>query len=133
MFINTSSFSFTYVSNPMPDSSMCRAPTPRLRTLQLQLPDFIDLDQLMLPVCVRFSCCFPIPSATAAVVCFSCCSLIANCSLFASASAAAPRLCLLRLLFHDCIPAVLEGSSPCTGPMFLVEFEVNISAKVVRH
>ena len=47
--MDTSSFarsatspSFAYVSNPASDSSLCRAAAPRLRPLQLLLPDCID-------------------------------------------------------------------------------------------
>ena len=116
---SATSLSFTYVSNLVPDSSLCRAAAPRLRPLQLLLPD-----------CVRFSCCSPIASASAAAprlrphqlllaVCvrFSCCSLIADgpfqllldcvcfncCCPIASASAASPRLRPLQLLLPDCI------------------------------
>ena len=57
------------------------------------------IDQLLLPICIRFSCCSPLASASAAAldcVCF-------NCSPIASASAAAPRLCPLQLLLPDCV------------------------------
>ena len=54
---STTSPSFVYVSNPVPDSSLCRAAAPRLCPLQLLLPDCIDRLQLLLPVCVRFDCC----------------------------------------------------------------------------
>ena len=53
--------SFTYVSNPTPDSSLCRAAAPRLRPLQLLLPDC----QLLLPDCVQFNCCSTIVSSHA--------------------------------------------------------------------
>ena len=75
------------------------AAAPRLRPLQLLLPD-----------CICFSCCSLIVSASAVAprlcplqlllpdcVPFSCCSLIA------SASAVAPRLCPLQLLLPDCV------------------------------
>ena len=81
--------------------------------------------QLLLPACVRFSCCSPLVPASAAAHClhplqlllaayvhFSCCSMIA------SASTAACHLHSLQLLLRDCIPAVLEDSSPCPGPVF---------------
>ena len=48
--------------------------------------------ELLLPDCVRFSCCSPI-----ALIRFNCCSP------FASASAAARHLCLLQLLLPDCV------------------------------
>ena len=112
-FICTSSFahfarsatspSFAYVSNLAPDNSLCRAAAPRLRPLQLLLPD-----------CVRFSFCssLTIASTSAAAprlrplqlllpncICFNCCSQIA------SASAAARHLQLrpLQLLLPNCI------------------------------
>ena len=77
--------SFAYMSNPAPDSSLCRAAAPRLRLLQLLFPNCIDPLQLLLPICIpsasaaapclhplqlllaaciRFSCCFPIASAS---------------------------------------------------------------------
>ena len=62
---------FAYVSNSAPDSS---------------------LSELLLPDCVRFSCCSPIAS-----IHFDCCSP------FASASAAARHLCLVQLLLPDCV------------------------------
>ena len=114
--------SFAYVSNPTPDSSLCRAAAPRLH--QSAAPHLRPL-RLLLPDCIRFSCCSPIASASAAAprlhplqrmvpdcVRFSCCSPIT------SASAAAPRLRPLQLLLTDCIPTVLEDSSPCPGPVF---------------
>ena len=79
-----------------------------------------SLSELLLPDCVRFSCCSPIASIR-----FDCCSPFAsasaaarhlcllqlllpdcvcfNCSPFASASAAARHLCLLQLLLPDCV------------------------------
>ena len=81
--------SLAYVSNPVLDSSLCRAAVPQLHPLQLLLPDCIDLLQLLLTVCVRFGCC----------------------SLIASTSTAAPRLHRsastaahpLQLLLPDCV------------------------------
>ena len=100
--------SFTYVSNPAPDSSLCRAAapelrplSPRLRPLQLLLAACVRFESAAAPWhdCIRFnccspfasasSCCYPIASASAAApdrVRFGCCSPIA------SASTAAPRL-----------------------------------------
>ena len=111
---SATSLSFAYVSNPVLDSSLCRATAPRLCPLQLPLP-----------VCVHFSCCSLIASSSAAAcdrrcVCFSCCSPIA------SASTAAPRLHPLQLQLPDCfhqlfwkIPAHAQYSQT-----FFVEFEV---------
>ena len=64
--------SSAYVSNPPPDSSLCRAAAPRLRPLQLLLPD-----------CVQFNCCSAIMPS------------------HASTSATAPRSCPLPLLLPD--------------------------------
>ena len=104
--------SFTYLSNPVPSSSLCRAAAPQLRPLQLLLPDCIDPLQLLLPICVRFNCS-PIVSTSAALpdcVRFNCCSPIA------SVSSAAPRLHLLVIPAYARVPNVLEHSLP--------EFEV---------
>ena len=80
--------------------------------------------ELLLPDCVRFSCCSPQDCRS---IRFNCCSP------FASASAAAPRLRSLQLLLPDfncsppppppdCVhfdccslPTVLEDSSPCSS------------------
>ena len=118
-FIPTSSFarfgrsatspSFAYVSNPAPDSSLCRAAAPRSRPLQLLLIDCIDPLQLLLPVpwrplqlllpdCVRFN------------------SPIANCSLTVSASAAAPQLCPLQLLLPDAYASTAATSASTAVP-----------------
>ena len=110
--------SFAYVSNLVPDSSLCRAAAPRLHPLHsprycinlLHSPRYcINLlhspryciDSLQLPDCVRIGCCYPI----------------------ASASTVAPRLRPLRLLLlASCsgrfqpMPNVLET--------FFAEFEV---------
>ena len=120
--------SFTYVSNPAPDSSLqscystiasASAAAPRLHPIRFNC--------MLLPVCICFSCCSPIPSASAAArqlrpfqlllpdcVHFNCCSLIASisaaaphcvhfscCFPIASTSTAAPRLRPLRLLLPD--------------------------------
>ena len=121
--------SFAYVSNPVPDSSLCRAAAPRLRPLQLlllarlhrsvstaaELPACIHFTPLTSASvasldCVRFNWC-PIASASAAAPRMRRLQL---CSPMASASAAAPRmrrlqLCSpmiwrpLRLLLPDCV------------------------------
>ena len=76
----------------------------------LLLPDCIDLLQLLLPVCVHFSRCSPIASASHArrlrplqlllpdCVRFSCCSPIASLQLLR-----APRLRPFQLLLPDCV------------------------------
>ena len=115
--------SFVYVSDPAPDSSLCRAATPRLCPLWLLLPDCVHFElQLLLSDCVCFNCSSPIVSASTAApqlcplqlqlpdcVHFNCSSPIA------SASTTAPRL-------HS--PAVPEDSSPC--PMFFAELEIEV-------
>ena len=129
----------------MPDSSLCRAATPRLHPLQLLLPDCIDPLQLLIPICVHFSCCSPIASASAAAHHFCPLQLLLsncirfNCSPIASASAAAPRLRPLQLPLPDCIH--FDCCSPIASQLlfwkipahtraqcsltFFVEFEVH--------
>ena len=87
------------VSNPAPDSSLCRAAAPRLRPLAPLLRPL----QLLLAACVHFeSAAAPWPDC----ICFNCCSPIAPasaaaaCSPLASASAAAPD----RVRFGCCSP-----------------------------
>ena len=112
--------SFSYVSNPAPDSSLCRATAPRLRPLQLLLPDCIDPLQLLLPDCIRFSCCSPLASASAAAPRLHPLQLLPDCICFGCCS----RLRPLQLLLPDCIrfdccsqlcplvvPPVLEDST----------------------
>ena len=143
--------SFAYMSNPAPDSSLCRAADPRLHPLHwLLLPVYVRFMliaprlrplQLLLPVCVCFSCCSPIASASAAV-----------CHLHPLQYSTAPRLCPLWLLLPDprlcplrlplkrspiCMhqdPLVAPaGFQPMPGPMhcqrpqtFLAEFEIQL-------
>ena len=100
--------------NPAPDSSLCRAASPRLCPLQLLLPGPIAAStaaprlpplpaaarrlrplQLLLAACVRFSCFSrsrPLWLLLPDCIRFNCCSPIA------SASTAAPRLRPLQLL-----------------------------------
>ena len=120
----------TYVSNPVLDSSLCRAAAPPLCPLHVQL---------LLPHCVRFmfSCCSC--SAAAPPLCplhvqlllphcvrfmFSCCSPTVS----ASCSAAAPPLCPLhvqlllphcvRFMFSCCSPiASASAASRCLRPL----------------
>ena len=109
---------FAYVSNLVPDSSLCRAAAPRLHRSASTAAPCLGLLQLLLPECICFSCWSPFRSASAAApqvrplqlllpdwVCFSCCSPIE------SASAAAPRLSLLQLLLPGCV-----CFSCCSGP-----------------
>ena len=157
MYIITSSFArwttsplFAYVNNPALDSSLCRAAAPRLRPLQLLLPDCIDPLQLHAVPCLR-----PLQLLLAACVHFSCCSSIASASATAhhlrplqpvASTSTAPWLCPLRLLLPDCdrfdccspIASACNPSccSPC--PMFSnilwgVRGSVNRSATVVHH
>ena len=65
------------------------AAAPRLRLLQLLLPD-----------CVCFSCCWPIASTH-----------FNWCSQFVSASSAARHLCLLQLLLPDCVHFMINCST----------------------
>ena len=95
------------MSSPAPDSSLCRAAAPRLRLLQLLLPDYIDPLQLLLPDCIRFSCCSLLASASAVALRLRPLQLLLpdcvrfNCSPIASTSAVAPRLRPLQLLLPD--------------------------------
>ena len=116
----------TYVSNPVPDSSLCRAATaPRLHPLQLLRScsprNCNDPLQLLLAACIRFSCCSPLACDSA--VALDCVHF--NCSPIASTLAAAHRLRPLQLLLPitsnstaapDCVrfnccypPGVLEA------------------------
>ena len=92
--------------------------------------------RLLLPDCIRFSCCSSIASASAAACCLLLASasaaaprlrplqlLLATCVRFScyspiASASTAPHLRPLQLLLPDCIPAVLEDSSPCPCPMF---------------
>ena len=98
------------VRNPVPDSSLCRAAAPRLRRLQLLLPDCVGFSccsprdcldllqfllssrlalQLLLAACVHFSCCSRLRPFQLLPDCirFGCCSPIASASNLVSASA----------------------------------------------
>ena len=116
--------SFAYVSNPAPNSSLCRAPAPQLCLLQLLLPDCIDPLQLLLPVCVRFSSAVrlcPLPPAR----CLHPLQLLLpdcvhfNCSPIASASAALPDCvrfnCYSPIVCFNCCSPIASAcdSSPC--------------------
>ena len=73
--------------NPVPDSSLCRAAAPRLRRLQLLLPARLPRSASIsaeLPSCIRFSCCSPLASTSAAAL--DCVRF--NCFPIASPSAA---------------------------------------------
>ena len=113
------------VRNPPPDSSLCRAASPRLRPLQLLLPSPIAASastaaprlpplpaaaprlrplQLLLAACVHFRCFSrsrPLRLLLPDCVRFNCCSPIA------SASTAAPRLRPLQLLLARLLPLQL--------------------------
>ena len=112
------------VRNPVPNSSLCRAAAPRLRRLQLLLPARLPRSASIsaeLPSCIRFSCCSPLASTSAAAldcvrtpfqllpdcIRFGCCSPIASASnllpTMAFASSAAPRLRPFQLLLPDCV------------------------------
>ena len=97
--------SFAYVSNPAPDNFLCRDAAPRLRPLQLLLPNC---------VCFNYS---PIVSASAAAPRLCPLQLL---------------LPIVQLLLPDCMhrlaaPAVLEDSSHARAQCsqtFFAEFEV---------
>ena len=76
------------MSNPAPDSSLCKAAAPRLRPLQL-----------LLSICVRFSCCSPIASASAAAHCLCPLQLL----LPIMSTSTAPQLLPLWQLLSDCV------------------------------
>ena len=97
------------VSNPAPDSSLCRAAAPRLRPLQLLLAACVRFESAVAPGpdCIRFNCCSPFTSAS------SCCSPIAPasaaaaCLPLASASAAVPD----HVRFSCCSPIVSASTA----------------------
>ena len=123
--------SFAYVSNPVPDSSLCRAAAPRLRPLQLLLSarlhrsvsTVILLSSRLASasaaalVCVRFSCTAsrlcPFRLLLPDCVHFNSAPqwrplrlLLPDCFRFnsaASTSSATPRLRPLQLLLPDCV------------------------------
>ena len=122
--------SFAYVSDPVPDSSLCRGCCSLIvSTSAVALREITarsastgacsPFASASAAACVRFSCCSPIASVSAAAprlrplwlllpdcVRFGCCSPIA------SASAAAPRLCPLQLLLPDCIQLEVQLQLP---------------------
>ena len=117
--------SFAYVSNPAPDSSLCRAAAPQLRSFSCCSPIASIRFKLLFPVSVRFSCC-PctdcVPSAAARHL--RSLQLLFpdfNSSPIASASAAAPQLRPLQLPLPDCVrfncspPIASACSLPCSG------------------
>ena len=100
------------LSNPAPDSSLCRAAAPRLHPLQLLLLD-----------CICFSCCSPLHTARLCTlrllllipncVCFNCCSPIVSASTAAPrlhASACSPHLCPGPLPMFSNILCGVRGS-----------------------
>ena len=99
--------------NSAPDS-----PPSELRPLQLLLADCIDPLQLLFPVCVRFSCCSPLVSASAATprlrpfqlladcVRFGCCSSIAS-----STAAPASHLQLPDCVRFGCCSPIASAST----------------------
>ena len=103
------------VSNPAPDSSLCRAAAPRLRPLappiasasagarplrplRISCCSLARLHplQLLLPVCVHFQLLLPDNSDCTR---FSCCCMLAACVRFSCCSRSRP----LRLLLPDCV------------------------------
>ena len=153
LLATSTSPSFAYVSNPEPDSSLCRAAAPRLGTLQLLLPNCIDPLQTAVPhfrpLQLLLTNC--VPSAAAR-------HLRSVQLLFPDFSSS--RLRPLQLLLPDCVrfncsspiasasttdycsPIASACSLTCSGrfqPMpntFFAEFEVQyieLSTKVARH
>ena len=132
--MNTSSFarsatspSFAYMSNPVPDSSLCRAScspiasasaaSPRLhRSFPASSPRLHrSASWLLFPVsirfscssplaCLRFGCSSPISTAPRSCVRFGCCSPIST----------APRLRSLQLLLPDCVRFNCSSPIACT-------------------
>ena len=115
------------MSDPAPDSALCRAAAPRLHPLQLLLPDGIDPLQLHAPPLASTSAAaprlHPLQLLLVAYVRFSCCSLITSPST-------APRLRALRLLLH---PLVVPASCSSLCVLRGVRGSVNLSTKVVHH
>ena len=134
------------VSNPAPDSSLCRAAAPRLcplappiasasaaarrlRLLRISCCSMARLHplQLLLPVCIRFQLLLPDCAR------FSCCCMLIACVRFSCCSRSHP-LWLLQLLpncvrFDCCSPIAYIrlqpqlDSSP-SSRTFFAEFEV---------
>ena len=86
--------SFAYVSNSAPDSSLS----------ELLLPDCVRFSCCSPIASIRFNCCSPFESASVAArhlcLSFSCYCVHYNCSPIAFASAVAPRLRPLQLLLR---------------------------------
>ena len=84
------------MSNPAPDSSLCRAAAPRLRSFSCCSPIASIRFKLLFPASVHFSCCPPIASLQL---------LLATCIRFSCSSpiSTAPRLRPLQLLLLDCV------------------------------
>ena len=115
--------SFAYLSNPVPDSSLCRAAAPRLRPLQLLLPARLLLLSSWLASASAASRHLRPLQLLLSIASVSTASRLRPlrlllprlrplqlCSPMASVSSAAPRDCVRR--FGCCSPpAVLEGSS----------------------
>ena len=129
------------VSNPAPDSSLCRAAAPRLRPLaprlhplQLLLAACVRFESAAAPGpdCIRFNCCSPFASAS------SCCSPIAPASAAAACMLTA-CVCFsccfrsrpLRLLLPDCVR--FGCCSPncvrfdCCSPIACIRLQSNFS------
>ena len=107
--------SFAYVSNPVPDSSLCRAAAPRLCPLQADAPRLHQSASWLL---------FPIHSASAAARC-----------LLASASAALPRFQQLPdCVRFDCCSLIASASTaaPWLHPLIEVR-RSSVSSLVPLH
>ena len=97
--------SFAYVSNPVPDSSLCRAAAPRaIASIRFNCSG---------PACIRFSCCSPLASASAAARRLRPLQLLLSIASVSTAS----RLRPLRLLLPDC---VRFNSAPRWRPLRLL-------------
>ena len=150
---SATSLSFAYVSNLVPNSSLCRPAAPHCvqfsccsrlhQSASTAAPRLRPLQQL-LPDCIRFSCCSPLASASDAAprlrpfqllpncVCFGCCSPIA------SASTAAPQLRPLQLQLPDCVhfdccSRIASACSPsCSGRFQLMPIVLEHASRSSR-
>ena len=93
--------------------------------------DLLRLLQLLLPVCVRFSCCSRLRLLQLLPDCvrFGCCSLIA------SASTTAPRLRPFQLLFPDCMHLLVApaGFQPMPGPNVLKHSSRSLRFSILKY
>ena len=108
---NYSIHSFAYVSNPAPDSSLCRAAAPRLHRSRFKLLFPFSSASACCPPIAPFNCCSPLAFASAALprfqqlpdcVRFGCCSPIRLVSL--KRSSLGSCYCIATFLQHMYVP-----------------------------